>query len=73
MAWKPPLIPAVRPIVRGLLWDKNWELITGMALMLLGQASGVVRDCNLGGPVPQGRQCGWVEWVGRGMRASKYL
>lgn len=40
MAWKPPLIPRVRPIVWGLLWDKDWELITGMALMLLGQASG---------------------------------
>lgn len=38
-----------------------------------GAGLGLVRECNLGGPVPQGRPWGWVGWVGRGMRAPKYL
>lgn len=41
--------------------------------MLLGPGAGRggVRECSLGGPVPQGRQCGWVALVGRGMRAPQ--
>lgn len=63
MAWKPPLIPGVRPIVWGLLWDKDWELVTGMALMLLGQASGDGERMEPGGPRTS-REAVWVGGVG---------